>query len=63
MKILEDEPEYWTRGLDETIIDEDTFNLVQESHFEKRIKHKLCIAADQDFYLRKFLTYPKCGGV
>ena len=58
-----DKPSYWTKGLHEAIIDDDTFWQVQENHFGKRKSSKLCRAADPDFYLRKFLVCPKCGKV
>ena len=58
-----DNPSYWTKGLHEPIIDEDVFLKVQQNHFGKRKSPKLCRAADPDFYLRKFLVCPKCGGV
>jgi DNA invertase Pin-like site-specific DNA recombinase/phage FluMu protein Com len=54
---------YWTQGLHEAIIDDDTFWKVQETHFGKKKGPKLCRAADPDFYLRRFLVCPKCGGV
>jgi len=63
VKVWENNPAYWTDGIHEAIIDEDTFWMVQENHFGKRKSPKLCRAADPDFYLRKFLTCPKCGGV
>ena len=58
-----DNPSYWTKGLHEAIIDKDTFLRVQENHFGKKKSSKICRAADPDFYLRKFLICPKCGGV
>jgi site-specific DNA recombinase len=58
-----DNPSYWTKGLHEPIIDKDVFLKVQENHFGKRKSPKLCRASDPDFYLRKFLVCPKCGGV
>ena len=58
-----DTPSFWTKGLHEAIIDNDTFLKVQENHFGKKKSSKLCRAADPDFYLRRFLVCPKCSGV
>ena len=63
VKAWKDEPEYWTEGIHQAIIDEDTFSKVQEAHFKTRMRPKLCRADDPDFYLRKFLICPKCKGV
>ena len=63
VKAWEGKPAYWTDGRHEAIIDEDIFWKVQENHFGKRKSPKLCRAADPDFYLRKFLACPKCGGM
>ncbi len=63
VKAWEKNPAYWTDGIHEAIIDVDTFWKVQEKHFGGRESPKLCRAADPDFYLRKFLTCPKCGGI
>lgn len=55
---------YWTKGLHEPIVDEKIFWQVQELHFRKTPRQtKLCRAADPDFYLRRFLVCPHCGGV
>ena len=59
-----DEEAYWTKGLHEPIVDEKVFWDVQELHFRKKSRQtKLCRAADPDFYLRRFLVCPHCGGV
>jgi len=58
-----DKPSYWTKGIHEAIIDIKTFWKVQENHFGKRKGSKLCRAADPDFFLRKFIVCPKCGGI
>ena len=41
----------------------DTFLKVQENHFGTKKSSKICRTSDPDFYLRKFLVCPKCGGV
>jgi DNA invertase Pin-like site-specific DNA recombinase/phage FluMu protein Com len=56
-------PSYWTKGIHEAIIDIEMFWKVQEYHFGKRKGFKLSRAADPDFFLRKFIICPKCGGI
>ena len=57
-----DKPSHWVKGLHQGLIDEDTFNNVQEMHFGKRkVKPKVCKTSTDEFYLRDFLKCPHCG--
>ena len=57
-----DDPEQIVKGLHDAIIDEDTFDKVQDILNGKR-KHgpKLSKAIDPDLYLRKYIVCPICG--
>ena len=57
-----DEPEQYVKGIHEALIDEDTFNTVQDILDGKRKKQpKLTKAVVPELYLRKFLVCPVCG--
>ena len=56
------EPEYYVNGEHEALIDEETFNKVQDILDGKKKKApKLSKAINPDLYLRKFLICPICG--
>ena len=57
-----DKPKHWTNGIQQPLIDEETFWKVQELHFGmKKKKPKLCKTSTDEFYLRRFLKCPHCG--
>ncbi len=58
----EDKPSYWIKGRHNPLIDEETFDKVQEMHFGKRkVKPKVKKTSTDEFYLRDFLKCPYCG--
>ena len=64
VKEYKDLPSYWTKGIHEPLIDEETFYKVQEVlDGKKRNTPKLTgkKRIHPDLYLRKFLVCPKCG--
>ena len=64
VKEYKDLPSYWTKGIHEPLIDEETFYKVQEIlDGKKRNTPKLTgkKRIHPDLYLRKFLACPKCG--
>lgn len=57
-----DNPSQWIKGLHQAIVDEETFDMVQEMHFGKpKVKPKVCKTSTDEFYLRDFLKCPICG--
>lgn len=57
-----DKPSQWIKGRHRAIVDEETFDMVQEMHFGKRkVKPKVCKTSTDEFYLRDFLKCPHCG--
>lgn len=64
VKVIEwmDKPSHWIKGRHQPLIDEETFNKVQEMHFGKRkAKPKIKKTSTDEFYLRDFLKCPHCG--
>jgi site-specific DNA recombinase len=57
-----DNPSHWVKGLHQALIDDETFDKVQEMHFgEKKVKPKVCKTSTDEFFLRDFLKCPHCG--
>ncbi len=57
-----DNPSQWIKGRHRAIVDEETFDMVQEMHFgKKKAKPKVKKTSTDEFYLRDFLKCPYCG--
>ena len=57
-----DEKEQIVKGQHEAIVDENTFDKVQDVlSLKHQSKPKLCKAIDPDLYLRKYIVCPVCG--
>lgn len=57
-----DEPERYVKGIHEALIDEDTFNTVQDIlDGERKKQPKLTKTVVPELYLRKYLVCPVCG--
>ncbi len=57
-----DNPCHWVKGRHQALIDEETFDMVQEMHFgKKKVKPKVCKTSTDEFFLRDFLKCPLCG--
>jgi site-specific DNA recombinase len=55
-------PSHWVKGRHQALIDDETFDKVQEMHFgKKKVKPKVCKTSTDEFFLRDFLKCPHCG--